>query len=170
MTHVRERVDRVLGWVLVLLMAGALVNVLWQVFTRWALGSPSSYTEELARYLLVWIGLLGAAFVSGRGKHLAIDLLPETLTGRRRAVLGLGIDGCVFVFALLVMVVGGGRLVQLTWRFNQLSAALGLPLGVVYLVIPLSGLIVMFYAALRMKEYRLVLGTGPAAQDRGVGA
>jgi len=163
MTRLRERVDRVLGWVLVALMGGALVNVLWQVFTRWALGNPSSYTEELARYLLIWVGLLGAAFVSGRGRHLAIDLLPEALTGRRRAVVGFLIDGSIFLFALLVMVVGGGRLVQLTWRFDQSSAALGLPLALVYLVVPLSGLIIMFYAAERLLPHATTMrGAGPA--------
>ncbi|QXD14451.1 TRAP transporter small permease [Rhodocaloribacter litoris] len=146
MEKLRRLVDRGLAGLLVGVIGLAVLNVLWQVFTRWVLRDPSSYTEELARYLLIWIGLLGAAYAAGQKLHLAIDLLPGRLTGRARHLLELAIGGCVFVFALAVMVVGGSRLVLLTLRFEQTSAALGVPLGYVYLVLPLSGLLIMFYA------------------------
>ena len=86
--NVRTVADRSLGWVLVALMGIAVLNVLWQVFSRYLLKNPSSYTEEAARYLLVWITLLGAAYAVGARGHLAIDLLPGKLTGTPRCVLG----------------------------------------------------------------------------------
>ncbi|WP_316931840.1 TRAP transporter small permease [Parabacteroides distasonis] len=53
--------------------------MLWQVLSRYILVSPSSVTDELAGYLLIWVGLLGAAYVSGKNEHLAIDLLLQHL-------------------------------------------------------------------------------------------
>ncbi|HRS91659.1 MAG TPA: TRAP transporter small permease subunit, partial [Candidatus Marinimicrobia bacterium] len=74
MLKIRKILDNILKWVVVVLMAISVFNVLWQVFTRFILHHPSSYTEELARYLLIWVGLLGAAYAAGNKMHLAIDL------------------------------------------------------------------------------------------------
>ena len=71
MQKIRRTIDKVLAWFLIGLMGIAVLNVLWQVFTRWVLQDPSSYTEELARYLLIWIGLLGAAYAAGLTAHAA---------------------------------------------------------------------------------------------------
>lgn len=146
MRGVRRYVDRVLEISLIVLMGAAVLNVLWQVVTRWVLGDPSSYTEELARYLLIWIGLLGSAYAAGKKLHLAIDLLPTSLEGRRRNVLEMVIEAFILLFAVSVMVVGGIRLMGLAFQMGQISAAMGIPLGYVYLVIPLSGLLISFYA------------------------
>jgi TRAP-type C4-dicarboxylate transport system permease small subunit len=144
----RKIVDRLLGNVLAFLMALMTIDVLWQVFSRYILRSPSSFTDELARFLLIWIGILGAAYVAGRGKHLAIDLLPGTLSpkGRRRLIVFISL--VIFVFAAVVMVIGGIRLVYITLYLEQRSSALRVPLGYVYLVLPISGLLVMYYKSL----------------------
>jgi TRAP-type C4-dicarboxylate transport system permease small subunit len=145
--RVRRAVDRSLETALILIMSANVLNVLWQVFTRFVLRDPSSFTEELARFLLIWVGLLGAAYASGRKMHLAITVVLEGLKGKSRLAAELIIQACVFAFALLVMVVGGFRLAAMTFTLNQISAALRIPLGYVYLVIPLSGFLIMFYAA-----------------------
>jgi len=148
----RHWVDRVLEWTLILIMTIMVLNVLWQVFTRFILKNPSSFTEELARYLLIWIGLLGASYVAGKKMHLAIDLLSVRLSVRKRYALEITIQAFIFLFALSVMVIGGYRLVDITLTLKQISAALHVQLGYVYLVIPLSGLIIMFYTALFVVE------------------
>ncbi len=144
--RVRRVVDKILEFFLVLIMAGNVLNVLWQVFTRFVLKDPSSFTEELARFLLIWVGLLGASYASGKKMHLAIGIVLESLQGRMRLVIEMIIQACIFVFALLVMTAGGVRLVSITLALNQVSAALRIPLGYVYLVIPLSGLLIMYYS------------------------
>ena len=146
MTGALKTVDRLLGWFLVALMGGAVANVLWQVFTRFVLGDPSSFTDELSRYLLIWIGLVGAGYAAGRQQHLAIDLLPSKLSGRARFYVGVLIECCIFLFALSVLVFGGSRLVLLTLSLGQTSAALHVPIGYVYLALPVSGLLIMFYS------------------------
>lgn len=141
-----KKIDVVLEKVLVVLMAFMVLNVLWQVTARHLLQTPSSYTDELARYLLIWVGLLGAAYASGRQMHLAIDLLPEKLNPVQKNKLYIFINFVVGLFALLVMVIGGLRLVYITLLLGQTSAALSIPLGYVYLVVPLSGVLIIFYA------------------------
>jgi TRAP-type C4-dicarboxylate transport system permease small subunit len=156
LNRVAAVVDRSLATVLVVLMAVAVLNVLWQVFTRFVLGDPSSFTEELARYLLIWIGLLGAAYATGRRLHPAIGLLTAALSKRGRRWQWLAIQGAVLVFAAAVMVFGGGSLVSLTLSLGQTSAALRIPLGYVYLALPVGGLLIVWYAVLAVLR-------GPAA-------
>jgi TRAP-type C4-dicarboxylate transport system permease small subunit len=146
-TRLRERLDAVLGGALAALMGLAVLNVVWQVVSRFVLGSPSAFTDELARYLLVWIGLLGAAWGVGRRIHVAVDLLPRRLPPRLEAGLARLVLGVVFAFGAAVMVFGGLGLVALSFELGQTSAALGLPLGVVYLALPLAGLAVCVYTA-----------------------
>lgn len=161
--RVKARVDWLLGWFLVALMALAVVNVLWQVFTRFVLDDPSSFTDELARYLLIWVSLFGAAYASGKRAHLAIDLLRTRLRGRAVHGHGIFVGTVVLAFAVLVMVVGGWRLVSLSFLLGQTSPALGVPLGVVYLALPASGAIIAFYFVLFIAERgRLLRGLSPA--------
>lgn len=139
-------VERVLAWILIVLMGFSVLNVLWQVFTRFILDNPSSYTEELARYLLVWIGVLAAAYGVGTRSHLAIDLLPLKLTGKKRQWLEIFIQACVAAFAVTVLIIGGSRLVGITLHLQQTSAALGVKLGHVYVVLPAAGVIVLLFS------------------------
>lgn len=140
------RLDRLVENAVAGLLGLSVVAVLWQVASRYLLADPSSFTDELVRFLLVWIGVLGATHAAGQRLHLAIDLLPERLEGRSRHLLGAFIQGVIFFFALAVLGVGGGHLVLLTEQLGQRSAALGVPLSWVYVVLPLSGLLLMVYS------------------------
>lgn len=159
--NVSDTVDRVLGWVLVFLMGVAVVNVLWQVFTRFVIDAPSGFTEELARYLLIWIGILGSAYVAGQRGHLALELLPERLEGRQRARLNIVIEGCVFAFALLIMTIGGARLVYILFESGQTSSALSIPIAYVYAAVPVSGALIVFYSVVHIAEEIRTLSTAP---------
>ena len=144
---IRQRTDRILEILLVALMGFMVLNVLWQVASRYLLNDPSSFTDELARYLLIWIGFLGAAYGTGKNIHLAIDILPSKITNPAHKKLHHQlVHGLIALFALLVMVVGGLRLVYVTLILDQRSSALDIPLGLVYLAIPLSGLLILFYS------------------------
>lgn len=137
--------DKTLGYFLAALMALMLLSVSWQVITRYFLASPSSFTDELARYLLIWIGTLGAAYSSGKGLHLSIDLLPSKLSGRPGAVLDISIALIVIVFVTATFILGGVRLVYITYSLGQTSAAMKIPLAYVYSIIPVSGGIILLY-------------------------
>jgi TRAP-type C4-dicarboxylate transport system permease small subunit len=141
----RNRIDKILSIALILIMAVMVVNVLWQVFTRFIVGDPSSFTDELARYLMIWLGILGAAYVSGRNMHVAIDVLPLRSSDKTQRKLKRVVYVLIIVFALFAMVIGGLRLVYITYVLNQYSPALQIPLAVVYFAIPLSGVLIIYY-------------------------
>ncbi|HEX2190049.1 MAG TPA: TRAP transporter small permease [Longimicrobiaceae bacterium] len=161
--RLKAAVDRLLGGVLAAFMGALVLDVLWQVFTRFVLRDPSSFTDELARYLLIWVALLGGAYTAGQRMHLAIDLLPSSLHGRRRHAVGALIESAVLLFAVAVMVVGGARLVGLTLLLGQTSAALRIPLGWVYTVLPLSGALIAFYSLVFLGEHLRGLRGDPTA-------
>jgi len=138
--------DVMLKNALVILMAALVVSVSWQVISRYVFASPSSWTEEVARFLLIWIGVLGAAYAFRTGVHLGLDILPKKLTGRSALVLKLFTMLAVVLFSGSVLVVGGASLVALTWELRQYSAVLGLPIAFIYSVIPATGVLICIYA------------------------
>lgn len=145
MNKLRTGIDWLLGWVICLLMAVMVINVLWQVFTRFVLRNPSSFTEEAARYMMIWVGLLGSAYAVGRKSHLALDLITAHLKGARKRASEIFIELAVLIFALTVMVGGGGRLVWIQLSLGQQSAAMQVKLGYVYLAVPIAGAFIVFY-------------------------
>jgi TRAP-type C4-dicarboxylate transport system permease small subunit len=150
--NVRAQIDSILEKILIVIMSFMVVNVLWQVFSRYILANPSSFTDELARYLMIWVGVLGAAYVAGKGNHVAITYFSEKLNPVNLKRVQIIINLTILSFAILGMFIGGVRLVYITLVLEQLSPALKIPLGVVYAVIPLSGLLIIFYKVLDLKE------------------
>ncbi len=142
----RKHVDRWLERLLVLLMGAMVLNVLWQVASRYLLNDPSAFTDELAGFLMIWVGLLGAAYATGKGLHLAIDLLHEYSSAGLQKRLDTVINLLITFFALSILVIGGTRLVYLTLLLEQSSANLEVPLGYVYLAVPVSGILMVYYS------------------------
>lgn len=147
-----KALDFVLVRCLGLLMLALVGAVLWQVFTRYVLAAPSSWTEELARFLLIWVSLLGAVHAFRNGMHLGLDVLAARTRGSIAKWLNILILAAVTFFSLAVLVLGGTGLVLLTWELSQSSAALGLPMALVYMVAPLAGLLICVYALAAMRE------------------
>jgi TRAP-type C4-dicarboxylate transport system permease small subunit len=141
----RKHIDHILERFLIILMSILVIDVLWQVTSRYILSAPSSFTDELAGFLLIWVSLFGAAYVTGRKEHLAIDLLLQKSSGNTKIKLEIFIQLTIFLFALFVLVIGGIWLVYTRFTLSVKSAALQLPLGYVYIVLPVSGLIILFY-------------------------
>ena len=141
----REKIDRILEIVLLGLFGIMLISVIWQVFSRFILGSPSTVTDELSSFGLIWVGLLGATYATGKNLHLAIDLLPSGLVKRNRIFFDGFVLVSISIFSLAVLVVGGGRLSWITFILEQRSAAMQIPLGIIYLILPISGLLIIYY-------------------------
>lgn len=146
MQRVIRILDIILKNALIGLMTALVLSVSWQVFSRYVFAAPSSWTEEVARFLMIWVGLLGAAYAFRTGAHLGLDILPSKLAGPSARLLNVFTMLVVGLFSLVVLIVGGGSLVALTWELRQHSAVLGLPIALVYSVIPLAGVLICIYA------------------------
>jgi len=149
-----HRLNRVLELFLVILMSVLVMDVLWQVISRYILSSPSSFTDELAGFLLIWVGVLGAAYVAGSKEHLAIDILIQRSSPARQHLLRYVIYSLILLFALSVMVTGGVVLMYTRFALQVKSAALQLPLGYVYSVLPISGLIIIYYEVIHILQLK----------------
>lgn len=145
MTKFIQVVDRILSTICVTLMVTLVACVVWQVFSRYVLNAPSTSTDEMARFLFIWVGLLGAAFTLGKKKHLAMDFMLLALEGRKKVILQMVITLIGLFFAIVIMVFGGGSLVLKTLSNGQLSPVLGLEMGWVYAAIPISGACMILY-------------------------
>jgi TRAP-type C4-dicarboxylate transport system permease small subunit len=146
MSKLTERITQGLAHSLVTLMGVMVLTVTWQVFSRFVLNDPSSVTEELASYLLIWISLLGAAYAYRMGAHLGVDVITRSLAAKREGLVRWIVGLSAVVFAGMVLVYGGLSLVEMTLELEQVSAALQIPTGYVYLVLPLSGILIIWYA------------------------
>lgn len=158
MNKLIDLIDRCLEWVMVSMMVILVVDVTWQVVSRYLLGEASSFSEEVARYLLIWIGLLGSAYAYRRKMHLAFDLLTEKATGTVKYWMELVIHFFIIFFSVIVLIFGGWYLVQLTWELNQLSASLQISLAYVYFALPLSGVLTVIYAVYFIRQ---IIAEGP---------
>lgn len=161
----KNKIDAITRGSLIFLMGLLVFCVVWQVFSRYILNIPSTFTDELARFLLIWVSLLGIAYLSGQNRHIAIDVLSQKLSSPARIRLGVFINILIILFVFSVLVVGGGRLVYTTFTYMQLTPTLQLPMAVIYLVAPLSGLLVVYY---RIYDIQMILTSGgerPAAES-----
>ncbi|MEM9526400.1 MAG: TRAP transporter small permease [Bacteroidota bacterium] len=140
----KPSIATILGHLCAALLAVQVIVILWGVLTR-TFGNQAGWTEELARYLLIWISLLGAAYAVANRSHIAISLLPDSLEGARRRSLNRVIDVLVLVFVVAVLIIGGSYYVWLTFSLGQRAPSLDIPVGVVYLAVPLAGLFIAYF-------------------------
>ena len=146
MDNLTNIITRVLNITLIILMAIMVLDVSWLLFTHFSLQDPSSFTEELAGFLLIWIGLLGSSYALYTKAHLGIDIITSKLSGFRQLLTQVMIHTIVILFAFFVLVVGGIRLVNITLTLRQISPAMGIPMGYVYLVLPTTGILMIYYS------------------------
>jgi TRAP-type C4-dicarboxylate transport system permease small subunit len=149
---VKKVLDRLLEVLVMVVMAVLVLDVLWQVFTRLVLKDPSTWTEELAIFMLIWVALLGAAVALGRGAHLGIDYFVGKLPPRAKLATEVLVFLSVAAFSLLVMIVGGVDLVASNLDLGQESPALRVKMGYVYLAVPISGFFLTLYAVIGLVE------------------
>ena len=143
-------IDSAVKMVIVLFVLGILVAVTWQVLSRYLLQDPSSFSDEVARFLLIWIGLLGAAYCYRVKSHLSLNIVTEKMQVKNRWWVTISTHVMVLVFAICVMCIGGINLVLMTFDPVQYSPVLNIKMGYIYSVLPLSGTIISLYALIEI--------------------
>lgn len=98
--------NRVVGWAMALCLAVMTVLISWQVFARFVVGDSLTFSEEVSRFLMIWMTMLGAAYAARQGSLLAVDLVPELLRGRTKIVVSIAAHLVSIVFYLVLAVYG----------------------------------------------------------------
>lgn len=145
-TKALNLIDSFLNRLLQALLLLITTAVTWQVFSRYILNNPSSFTEELARFLLIWLTLLGCAFAYRHNSHLGLDMVYTKANKMQQKIMYYVIHVCVGVFALCVMTIGGFALMNMTEQLGQASPVMGIDISLVYSVVPFSGLLIVIFA------------------------
>ncbi len=147
--------DRVMSVAIGLVLAAMVADVTIQIFFRYVIVAPPTWTDELARFLFIWDIFLAAGLAFGRGTHIVVDVLVLLFPRSRRIVSIIG-NTIVLVF-LIVLVWQGVNMTRLT--SNTVSTALNLNMGVVYAALPVGAAISVLYVAVRLVDE--LRGTGP---------
>lgn len=141
----RTVIDRLLQAGLILSFTVLALCVIWQVVSRYALGNPSIFTEEVSRFAVIWLSLLGTAYACGRLEHMAYDMLAEKLKGQALLAHMRVVAALVLTFSAAVFLYGGLKLVLRAFEVEQFSATLEVPMGYVYSCIPVAGACIVLY-------------------------
>lgn len=153
MSALKSAVDRSLYWATVFLFALLVVVVIWQVFARQVLDSPAVWTDEAVRMTFVWLGLFASAMVFGERGHIAMEFLVRRFSEPVQKVFALTAQAAVLLFALIVMGWGGYRASLNAWELGL--SVLPFSFGQMYLVLPISGVLIAFYSLYHLKELAL---------------
>lgn len=156
-----ERIKKPVDWFIatfsVAVMVLLVICVTWQVFSRYVLAIPSTITDEIARFSMIWVALLGAAYTTGLQRHLSIDLFTQNLQGTKKYLSGVIINTFIFLFASTTMVYGGMTLLMRVYASGQISPSMQIPMAYIYFAVPLSGMLIMFYSTLFIADNWLKL-------------
>lgn len=144
--YIFTKVNKFLELFLIIIFSLLVLDVLFQVFSRYLLGGSYSWTEEFARFSLIWMTIVGAAYLNAKKEHLSMDFVFQKLSGKSQKKVSIVIELFIFLFALIVMLVGGINLVYTTLHLEQLSGTLRIPLGYIYAILPFSGFLIMCYS------------------------
>ena len=148
METLRKGLDKVLEFVCCVLLGLMTIFATWQVASRYVFNKPSTVTEELVLICFVWMGLLGAAYVFGKQEHMRMSFLVDKLSEKNQEKMQLLAEVMVIIFAVLILIFGGLKMSQLSMR--QSSSSLQIPMGYIYLALPLSGIITVIYNVLNI--------------------
>lgn len=129
--------DRLARAVLVLLMGAMGLIAFAAVFFRFVLHSPLTWSEESARYMMVWVTFMGAGLAMKRRRHIGITFVVDRLPARMRLAVNTLAELIIIVFMGTVTWQGLSLMFQLR---SQVSPAMGFPMIIPYLAIPLGSL------------------------------
>ncbi len=180
----KTALTRTLEFALIVAVAALVGSVVWGVMTRasgdfvanysggsvdgiwaWLPTGQAQWTEELAKFLLIWVSLLGGAVAFGRHSHLGVDYFVGKLDKSASQWSQMLVHAIVLFFAIAVLVVGGVRVVSNTLAMEQVTPVLGWKMGHVYLALPIAGAFVALYTLDSALETMAAIRRGDSVAD-----
>lgn len=122
----------------------------WQVFTRYVLNNPSTWSEELVGYLFAWASLFGASLITGERGHMNIPVVVEKMPAAVQKFFAIFAELIAMAFSLIILVYGGYRITLLA--MGQMTSSLGVAVGVFYVAMPVCGVINILYTILNIYD------------------
>ncbi|QIM64483.1 TRAP transporter small permease [Frederiksenia canicola] len=132
-------VGKTLEMLVVIILASMSCLVFLNVVLRYGFNSSINVTEEVSRYLFVWLAFLGAILAFSENQHVSVTMLTSKLSEKKRKVLGLFTDSAM-LFCCYLMV--SGSWTQFKLNLNNLAPISGLPQGITFFASVIAGLLI----------------------------
>ncbi|QGP93695.1 2,3-diketo-L-gulonate TRAP transporter small permease protein YiaM [Neomoorella glycerini] len=141
--QLKHFVIKVLEYLIIICVGTAIASAFLQVIFRYVLNNSLTWSEELTRYLFIWVVFMAAPVALVRKMHMGVDIIFNRLPGKIKIFTEAIIELCVAIFAI-TLVNYGFKLTSIA--MNQPSPAMRIPMGYVYLAIPLGSLFLTWFA------------------------
>lgn len=148
----KKGMTAVLNWGLIVAVLLLVVDVVWGVFTRYVMGEQAKWSEELARFLLIWVSLLGGAVAFGVKGHLGVDYFVGLFAPEARKLMAVVVHLIVLFFAGVIFIYGGYTVVCGALTMGQTTPALEWKMGYVYMALPIAGIFMVIYTVENLIE------------------
>jgi TRAP-type C4-dicarboxylate transport system permease small subunit len=146
---VRFIVGKAMDFLAVGLFSLIFIVVLLQIFLRYALGNPLTWSEELVRYVFIWISFLGWVYATRAGTHIRITALMDALPGKFKSGVRLFNLSLSAVFSVILCYHGWGMAVK---SLDVPTVTLFFPFAAIYAVVPLANLLILFYIFFEFRD------------------
>lgn len=148
MAQVRKTLNSILNVLAGVSFIIMVVLTCWQVFTRYILKNPSSWSEEMVGYLFGWMALFGASLVVGERGHMNIPVVIERFNMNVRKGFAVFGELVGLAFSATILTYGGFQIANLA--MGQMTSSLGVAIGTFYWVMPICGILNVIYNVLNI--------------------
>ena len=135
LSAIQRGLNGLVRWIIIVLMLVMTVTVSLQIVFRYVFNVPLAWSEEMARFAFVWVSFFGASALMRVREHINVSVFVDRFPLRLRTVAVFLANICALI-CVYFFLVGGIALTTNEWR--QLAPAMEIPMGWVYLVIPIS--------------------------------
>lgn len=150
MEGIRKGLDKLILFICVVLFMLMTVVGTYQILVRYVLKSPSTISEELISYSFAWMSMFAASYIFGKRDHMRMVFFIEKFTKNAQKTVAIITEIVILLFALGVLVGGGSYITSLS--MTQMTPALKISMGYIYLVIPVCGIMTSIYSVLNIVD------------------
>ena len=148
MNRLRNYMNKLLNGLAGASLLAMVLLTAWQVVARYLLHNPSTWSEELVSYLFAFASLFGAAIVSGERNHMNIGIVVEKFGHKAQMFFGILAEVVAMLFSCAILIYGGIQISTLA--MGQMTSSLHMPLGIFYIAMPVTGILIMLYSILNI--------------------
>lgn len=150
MEGIRKGLDKLILFICVVLFMLMTVVGTYQILVRYVFKSPSTISEELISYSFAWMSMFAASYIFGKRDHMRMVFFIEKFTKNAQRTVAIITEIVILLFALGVLVGGGSYITSLS--MTQMTPALKISMGYIYLVIPVCGVMTSIYSILNIVD------------------
>lgn len=140
--------NKYLGYLLAIILAVMSILIFWQVVSRHFFGTPLSWSEELARFLMIYLIMIGSALATKDGGMISVDVLLERFESSRLKPYIITVAQIISIIFFVVLFIYGYQFAMNS--FNQIAPGSQISMGWIYLSIPIGAVLLIINSITRV--------------------